>query len=249
YLLNNTLITPSKPKIDIEINNFNFLNSSSRLALDLRLESEFSYEEHEITEDEEKGYAFNEKEVSTTNNNFTGIFSWNENATVDGSLSQVIASSLEFEDNGSDDQRIYLNYEQGAIIHHDPKIGIEGILRSRILTRFPLNIIFILLIIVVGSVSVTVPIYYYIHSHKQPAPPKKTHEPKIKEKKITRTDLSELKNVAVTALSENFYDVINQFEWDLNEKEEFLNEILSLTPAEREAIINEMIEKSKPDKK
>ncbi|MFX1281640.1 MAG: hypothetical protein ACFFA3_19980 [Promethearchaeota archaeon] len=244
YLLNNTLITPSKPKIDIEINNFDFLNSSSRLALDIRLESEISYEEDDLTEDEQKGYASNERAVSTTSNDFTGIFSWNENATVDGILSQVIASSLESDDNGSDDQRIYLNYKQGAIIQHDPKIGIESILRSKLLTNPPLNIIFILLIIVVGSVSVSVPVYYYIHEHKRSAYPKRTHRPEIKEKKISRTDLSELEHAEVTALSEKFYNVVNQFEWDINEKEQFLNEMFSLSPKERDKIINEMIEKS-----
>lgn len=248
HLLNNTLITPSKPKIDIEIKNFNFLNSSSKLALDIRLESDQSYEELETTEDEEKGYAFNEKAVSTINNSFTGIFSWNENATIDGISSRVIASNLELDDNGTEDQRFYLNYERGTHIYHDPKIGIEGILRSTILTTFPSNILLILLVITAVSISVAIPVYYYFHNHNKPVSSKKAYKPKKSERKLTITDLSELQNVEVTALSERFYDLINQFEWDTNEKEEFLKEMLSLTPEERDKIINEMVEKSKLDK-
>ena len=247
HILNNTLITPTKPKIDIEIQDFNFLNNSSRLALDIRLESNLSYEEYETTEDEEKGYAFNEKAVSTIDNNFKGIFSWSENATIDGMLSEVIASNLEFDDNSSEDQKIFLNYDQGTLIYHDPKLGIEGILRSSILTGFPLNSIIIIITTLAVSISVTVPIYYYIHHHNQSVPQKKKGKPKPPEKKTTNINIPELENVEVTAISKSFYDVVNQFEWDTNEKEEFLNEMFSLTPEERKKIINEMIEKSKQD--
>jgi hypothetical protein len=245
YLLNNTLITPTKPKIDIEIKDFNFLNTSSRLALDIRLESEQSYEEYETTEDEEKGYAFNEEAVSTINNDFTGIFSWNENATIDGISKRVIASDLV--NNGPEYQKIYLNYEQGAHIYHDPKIGLEGILRSASITTFPWNIIFILLVITAVSISVAIPVYYYFHNHEKPVPTKKAYKPKKTERKLTAIDLSELQNVEVTAVSERFYDIVNQFEWDANEKEEFLKEMLSLTPEERDKILNEMVDRSKKD--
>ncbi|MBY8992534.1 MAG: hypothetical protein KGD58_17445 [Candidatus Lokiarchaeota archaeon] len=249
HILNNTLITPSKPKIDIEILNFNFSNSFSRLALDIRLESIVSYEEYETTEDEEKGYAFNEKAVSTINNDFTGIFSWNENATIDGMQSKVITSNLELDDNSSEDQRIYLNYDQGIHIYHDPKLGIEGILRSTILASFPWNFLFILLTITAISVSVAVPVYYYIHNHNQPTHQKKLSKPKTLEGKPATKSLPKLENIEVTALSESFYNIVNQFEWDTNEKEEFLKEMFSLTPEERDKVINEMIEKSKLTKK
>ncbi|MFW9942950.1 MAG: hypothetical protein ACFFFT_18080 [Candidatus Thorarchaeota archaeon] len=247
-LLNNTLITPSKPKIDIEIMNFNFLNSSSKLALDIRLESNQSYEEYETTEDEERGYAFNEQAVSTIHNDFTGIFSWNENATIDGISSRVIASNLN--NNATEDQKLYLNYEQGIHIYHDPKIGLEGILRSASITTFPWNIVFILLIISAVSISVAIPVYYYFHNHEKTIPLKKvdkTKKTKKIQRKLTITDLSELQNFEVTALSEEFYDLISQFEWDTNEKEEFLNEMLSLTPEEREKILSEMVKRSNLD--
>lgn len=249
YLLNNTLIIPSKAKIDIEIRNFDFLNSSSRLAIDIRLESNVSYEEYETTEDEEKGYASNEKAVSTSNNDFTGIFSWSENATIDGMLSEVIASNLELDDNSSGDQKMYLNYEQGTHIIHDPKLGIEGILRSTIVAGVHWNFVLTLLAITTVSVSVAVPIYYYIHNHKQTASKKKIDKLKAEEKKPMTLYLPELEKVEVTALSETFYDVIDQFKWDPNEKEEFLKEMFSLPPKERDKVINEMIEKSKLNKK
>jgi hypothetical protein len=247
HVLNNTLITPTKPKIDIEILNFNFLNSSSKIAIDIRLESSTSYEEYETTEDEEKGYAYDEKALSTTDNNFKGIFSWSENATIDGMLSEVISSNLEYDDNSSEDQRIYLNYDQGAHILHDPKLGIEGIFRSSVLSSFPWNVVIIVLATVAISVSVAVPLYYYIHNHDQSMPQNKNRKLKSTERGYSKFNLPELENVEVTALSGTFYDIIDQFEWDSHEKEEFLNEMLSLTPNERKKIIDEMVEKSKQD--
>lgn len=128
FLKNNSLITPTKPKIDIEINNFNFLNSSSKLTLYVSLESSTPYEEHDDTEDEKYGYAISEEAVSTIQNDFTGIFSWSENASVDGVTKLINASALATDDYDSNDQKIYLIYPQGTYIIHDPKIGLEGIL-------------------------------------------------------------------------------------------------------------------------
>ncbi len=126
-IVNNTLITPSETKIAIEINNFNFFNSNSRLALYTKLESGVDYQEKESTEDELAGYALNEKAVYTLNNNNIGFFSWEKNATVDGKSKEVFVSDIETDDTEPTEQKTYLNYPNGTLIYHDPKIGIEGL--------------------------------------------------------------------------------------------------------------------------
>lgn len=100
----------------------------------------------------------------------------------------------------------------------------------------------ILLAIGAITISITVPIYYYFQKKRIPSIDEQIDRtPKIQE-------LSELKNVELTALSEDFYKIINQFDWDTNEKEEFIKEMSSLTPKERQKIINEMVNKSRLDK-
>jgi hypothetical protein len=126
-IVNNSLILPSETKIAIEINNFNYTNSNSRLALYTKLESGVDYEEKEDTEDELQGYATDEQGVFALNNSHVGFFTWEENATVDGVSKQVFASDLEIDDSEPNEQKMYLNYPNGTVIIHDPKIGIEGL--------------------------------------------------------------------------------------------------------------------------
>ncbi|MFX0019503.1 MAG: hypothetical protein ACFFBT_01195 [Promethearchaeota archaeon] len=241
FLKNDSLIIPTKPKIDIEINNFNFLNESSKLALYISLESSMTYEEHGETEDEELGYASNEDAVSIIQNNFTGIFSWKENASVNGVISLVNASALVADDYNPEDQKMYLIYPQGTYIIHDPKIGIEGIFIIKN-EQFSWYTLTIFLAIGAITISIAVPMYYYFQKKRIPSIDEQIDRtPKIQE-------LSDLKNVELTAFSEDFYQIISQFDWDTNEKEEFIKEMSSLTPKERQKIINEMVNKSQLDK-
>ena len=129
-IINNTLITPSETKIDIEINNYNYLSNSSQLALYAKLESEVEYEMENETEDEELGYAEDESSTYTTSGSFIGFFSWKENATIDGVSKGVVVSQIEDDDIEPGEQKIYLNYPRGTNIYHDPKIGVEGLFLS-----------------------------------------------------------------------------------------------------------------------
>ncbi|MFX1413054.1 MAG: hypothetical protein ACFFA2_04370 [Promethearchaeota archaeon] len=224
------LMIPTKPKIDFDIN-FPFNNTLSKLALYISLESETNYDEIEETEDEEFGYAFNEKAVSTLNNSFIGIFSWNQNVLVDGLLKAVNATNLGMDDYDNDYQKIYLIYPHGADISHDPKIGLEGIFIFYI-DQFPWYLLNVFLIIGAISVSIVVPIYFF-YSKKNAYSKRKSTEKK-----------SEVKKVEITAFTEDFYTIIEKFEWDPNEKEEFIREMSSLTPKERNKIINEMQDKN-----
>ncbi|MHA2008736.1 MAG: hypothetical protein ACXABO_16160 [Promethearchaeota archaeon] len=263
FKVNDTLITPNQMKIDVEINNFNYINSGSRLALYALLESELEFEEDEETEDEDSGYSTNEEGVITTINQFTGYFSWQENATIDGKTREVLVNSLEVDDHDEDEQKIYLNYKQGEKIFHDPKIGVEGLWRI-ILTPFPLTtIIIIALIITFVSASIAYTVYHYKHNE----PIRHSRKIQVKDKIKAYTDLEteslvsnesilqlfedknglenllKLKDANITALSDEFFDKVDYIDWDSNEKAEFISEVLSLTPDERDSILDKMLKK------
>jgi len=125
-VVNDTLITPTQVKIDIEITNYNYSHDSSQLSLYTKLRAEEQYQEKEETEDEKKGYATEEKEVSITSGAYLGIFSWKETAIVDGVEMDVLTNII---DDGEDQyrQRLFMNYPRGNHIYHDPKIGISYI--------------------------------------------------------------------------------------------------------------------------
>ena len=49
----------------------------------------------------------------------------------------------------------------------------------------------------------------------------------------------------ITTLSEEFWKKIEQFEWQEDEKEEFINDMLGLAPECREKFIDDMLNKFK----
>lgn len=134
-VIDGTIVTPTEVKIDIIIQDFNYLDTTSMLALYTRLETKTEYEVEDETDDELEGFAENEAALETTMNAFTGFFSWVETATVDGVEVQVTSSFYDEDDSDDEDddnyeKKIYLNYPHGDLIVHDPKIGIAGILQS-----------------------------------------------------------------------------------------------------------------------
>ncbi|MFX1357594.1 MAG: hypothetical protein ACFFA8_09925 [Promethearchaeota archaeon] len=144
-IVNNTLITPTQTKIDIEMKNFNYLNDTSQLALYTKLESGIEYEDENETEDEKDGYASNEDGVMTRNLNYAGIFAWNELAMVDGLQENVLSSAIQIDDDDENEQKLYLNYPRGTHIYHDPKVGI-----SLLGSGFP----WIPVILVIGAIAI-----------------------------------------------------------------------------------------------
>ncbi len=121
-------IVPSELKLDIAIKNFPFSESNSKLALYTKLEAENEFELDHETEDEEHNRTTEEREVDMTVGNLTAFFSWKEYAYIDQINRTVYSSDVESDD--EDDEKIYLIYEHGEIIIHDPKIGIENITKS-----------------------------------------------------------------------------------------------------------------------
>jgi hypothetical protein len=123
--VNDTFVTPNQAKIDIEITDFNYIELDSQLALYVQLNSEATYYKEEVTDDEEDGYATNEEGVYTQFGIYSGVFTWQENATVDGVIKEVLASSIEVADDNETQQQMILNYPRGDHIYHDPKVGIN----------------------------------------------------------------------------------------------------------------------------
>ncbi|KKL20297.1 hypothetical protein LCGC14_2456880, partial [marine sediment metagenome] len=212
-------------------------------------------EGEEETEDESKGFAVNEQGAITAINRFTGFFTWQENATIDGTIQQVQSSSIITDDLDENEQKIYINYQRGINIFHDPKIGIEGLWRSKILP-FPI-ITLVITIVVISAISVSVAYTVYHYKHNRSITPllkiknddygsydkKEDLVVQIFEDENPIENLIELKDVNITAISEDFNVVIDGFEWEFNEKEEFIYELLSLAPVERKEILKKMLKK------
>ncbi|MFX1307437.1 MAG: hypothetical protein ACFFDG_11545, partial [Promethearchaeota archaeon] len=250
--INNNIISPSQSKIDIEINNFNFLQNTSQLALYVKLESEVNYEEKEETEDEKFGFANDETSVFTSNQNRFGFLSWKETAIIDGINSSISISPIEIDDDDEFEQKLYICYQRGQKIYHDPKIGVEGILKSIPQPPFPLDLTIIIVIVIVAfSVSVAYTAYHY-RAKLFPSiflvnEKKNEFKKSMKGKPSFQNDMigEKLLNPHLTAVSKNFFKLVNLLDMDKQEKEEFIKEMLALNPFERNLILNEMIKKAK----
>lgn len=147
-IVNGTFIKPTQTKIDIEITDFHYLNSTSQLALYTKLESEDDYQEDEQTENEEEGYSSNENSVIASSVDFAGFFAWTENATVDGVSKNVLASPLEVDDDDENEQKMYLNYPRGNHIYHDPIMGVMSFPTT------PSDLPIVVIIAIVSSIGI-----------------------------------------------------------------------------------------------
>jgi len=66
---------------------------------------------------------------------------------------------------------------------------------------------------------------------------------------LSSDKMSSIEDLKVSALSEDFFKVINTFDWEEGDLVDFVREMISLTPEERKAIFKEMISKSEQQKK
>lgn len=129
-IVNGSLITPVEMKFNIIIDGFSYSDPESKLAMYTVLESETEYEHEDETEDEKEGFAEDEEGLKTSVNDadYSGKFSWAQNAWIDGIKKPVNSTSIESDHEDSSKEKIYLVYEQGGYIFHDPKVGLNGIL-------------------------------------------------------------------------------------------------------------------------
>lgn len=131
--IHDQIISPTEAKIDIIINNFNYLNNTSQLALYIKLESEEEYEEVEDDDDDDDEIDDDEidddeESVKTEDGDYTGFFSWADTAIIDGVAKPVLSNSKTTDHEDDDEEKIYFNYPRGTLIIHDPKIGISGVI-------------------------------------------------------------------------------------------------------------------------
>ena len=141
------VVRPTEIKIDLEINNYNYTNETSKLALKVKIESVME------TEEEKKVGDVIEK-VEIKSGNYTGFFSWEKEVLVDKVEKPVLSTSLA-EDPEEASKELYLIYERGNSIAHDPKIGIVTELIPTIATPdFTFLYLAIVGIVVVGIIVV-----------------------------------------------------------------------------------------------
>ncbi|MHA2394253.1 MAG: hypothetical protein ACXAEX_20140 [Promethearchaeota archaeon] len=262
-LVENSLILPTQAKIDITIANFTYQNSSSQLALYSNLDSETIFDGQQNTEDEENGYAENEEGVITTIEKYVGFYTWSKNATVDNASKNIKAGEIMPDVHIENAQKIYLNYHRGDSIHHSFKIGIEGLLLSEGESLLPL----IIFALIIGALS-AVTAYSVYHARTKQKPTKirrregeeayleyfeEDEYDTLFDSKLAlqmlegENAIDKLYNKGdtnITVVSTDFYEVINQFGLEESERREFIKEMLSLSPHERELILKEMIIKS-----
>jgi hypothetical protein len=141
--VNGSLVTPAEVKFDIEIINFPYSETTSLLALYVKLESESEYNLETETENEEEGLSDNEEsvETSSTSARESGFLAWNQTAIVDGSEMPVRTSAITTDENDLDEEKMYIIYTHGAIIYHDPTMGVCGIISLQTLLISPIIII------------------------------------------------------------------------------------------------------------
>ena len=261
-LVDEVLLTPSQIKIDIEISNFNYINESSQLALSTMLDSEVNFEPEEETEDEENGYSSNEEGIITNMGNHTGYLTWSQIALIDEKLEEISVSPLLQVEHG---QNLFISYSRGENIYHDPRLGIEGILIPLAKSKFPTALV--VLILLIGAVSMSV-IYatYHLVSNKVPTKKRKKDRDEYFDEIFSDEEeyvpyskrpplqiifeenalekLSRIEKLNLTVVTEEFFESVNQFKWEPNEKEDFIREMLALSPFERSSFLEEMTAQS-----
>ncbi|MFW9879308.1 MAG: hypothetical protein ACFFG0_40030 [Candidatus Thorarchaeota archaeon] len=258
-LLENSLLLPTQTKIDIRIANFTYLNSSSQIALYSSLHSETFFVGQQDTEDEKNSYAENEEGVITTVEGYNGFLTWKSNITVDDISKRIQISEIMSDIYNENSQKIYFNYPRGALIEHNYKIGVEGLLIYEKESLLPI----IVLALIIGALSV-VAIYSVYHTIFKEKPSKiRRREGEAEYLTLFEEDeydtlfdsklalqilegedaidkLYHKGDINLTAVSVDFYEIVNQFGFEEYEKRDFINEMLSLTPQERELILREM---------
>jgi hypothetical protein len=130
-LVNGSVVTPTEIMFDIVMGDLS--SGTNDYALKLKAQtsadsgSSDPYEYEAQTEDESHGHVSGEDGIHCRNSTSSlyGAFTWNQTASVDGVEHQV---NMTLEDgSGPDDTFVYLCYEHGSEIVHDPKVLVEGI--------------------------------------------------------------------------------------------------------------------------
>ncbi len=124
--VNGVPVRPSEAKIDIHIEDFPFLKDESLVAVDLIVKTEFEIESEDVTADE----------LIARGEEHTAFFRWASEATVDDVtkpvnstlVSEKIKVEIESDEGEFENRtRLFLTYARGAVIVHDPTVGIAAV--------------------------------------------------------------------------------------------------------------------------
>lgn len=119
------LVTPAEAKVDIEIRGWPFSQGATNLGVDVEMYTDVAVvprvEDRSL--DEDRGWASAEEQVNVTRDRNTAFFSWADTALVDGLSRPVQTTPLETSGEGYE---FALVYDRGAVIVHDPKMGVES---------------------------------------------------------------------------------------------------------------------------
>ncbi len=130
--LGNSTLTPNSVKIDVIINDYNYVNSNSSLAVKAKIKTESKLEMDDETVEEAAGFVEGESQVGIGLLS-AGFFSWADTAEADGVTVDVISSTLE--DSSSEDtdleenetsNKLYFSFmaTNASSIVWDPKVGV-----------------------------------------------------------------------------------------------------------------------------
>ncbi|OLS27469.1 MAG: hypothetical protein HeimC2_11320 [Candidatus Heimdallarchaeota archaeon LC_2] len=130
--LDGALLTPNSVKIDVIINNYEYLWDNSSLAVSVKIKTESKLEKEDQSTEEEAGFALGESQVAIGALS-EGFFSWAETATADGVVVDVLTSTLQESSHEDDDleenetsQKLYFSFitTNASAIVWDPKVGV-----------------------------------------------------------------------------------------------------------------------------
>ncbi|MCH8905557.1 MAG: hypothetical protein IH840_00580 [Candidatus Heimdallarchaeota archaeon] len=133
--LGNATLTPNSLKMDIEIHDFPYTSTDSKLAIKAKVETESESEQRDESTEETSGFGSEEAEIFIGNAAAQGFFSWAEYALADGSNVTVITSALTESDDPDEDleegktsNTMYFSFNvtNSQDIVWDPKVGVQS---------------------------------------------------------------------------------------------------------------------------
>ncbi|TFF89796.1 MAG: hypothetical protein EU548_06295 [Promethearchaeota archaeon] len=254
---NEMIIPPTSLHIVVKMNNFSFAKENSNIALMTRINSEREIYEKNYTENEENHFITGENSfVVKGESDDLGYFSWRE------WINEVESSIKITKEISNSTADLYFNYEKFSnfSINHDLSIGIEGILElNKFNDSYLILPLIISLVILIMVLSIAIAVNYNKSMRNITTHPLKKRSSKKIIRELSseyniRTSLEKSKNdktlskLNLTVISEDFCRTVDMFEWEYENKKDFIREMLSLTPKERKTILKEMLENSTSEK-
>lgn len=110
-------LTPLQAKLDLSIEDYPFVSTSSRLALELKFTS---FSQGSSTNWEVLPWPQGQA-LGADSTNTTAIFAWSSSATADGVPTSVIGTVVPVD---ALSREVFLSYPRASVIEHDPVLGI-----------------------------------------------------------------------------------------------------------------------------